>query len=495
MKKILLIIITFLSVQTLQSQKVYDFSITCQQAYKNICELKIKNAESLIQLAKQQNVNNLIPIYLESYIDIIELFFNEDINEYKERKDKIDDRIALLKKGNENSALYLFCLSNAYLHKSVLHVRYGENMSSAWAARKAYMLIKENKEAFENFAPNNMIFGSLQAITGTIPKSYNWIASILGMKGSLTEGIKNLSSFVNSNDPWAKLFNTESSFLFCYLNYYINNKQDETIQFIQSGKFDLVNNHLFAYTAANLGINAKQTEFAKNVIINKNKSSDYLQTNVWDMQMGFIKLHQLEFTEAIHYFNIYLKNFKGNFYLKDVYQKLSWAYYLQENYKAAQEARNAVLTKGNTNSDADKQALKDAKAPQWPNVILLKSRLLNDGGYNTEALNLLQNYSINSFNKDEEKLEFVYRLARIYDDINNDALAIKYYNQTIVLGKFRKEYYAARAALQIGMIYEKLKNNKEAVAFYNQCLNMDHHDYKNSLDQRAKSGIARCQGE
>ena len=36
---------------------------------------------------------------------------------------------------------------------------------------------------------------------------------------------------------------------------------------------------------------------------------------------------------------------------------------------------------------------------------------------------------------------------------------------------------------------------KTAIQYYQQCLDMENHDYKNSLDQRAKSGIARCKGE
>jgi tetratricopeptide (TPR) repeat protein len=168
---------------------------------------------------------------------------------------------------------------------------------------------------------------------------------------------------------------------------------------------------------------------------------------------------------------------------------------LQGNIKDAEKARIAVLQKGNTNSDADKHAFNEAKINQWPNIILLKSRLLNDGGYNTEALALLLNKPNNSFEKEEEQLEYVYRLGRINDDLNKEAEAIKYYKQAIVLGEFRKEYYAARAALQIGNIYENQLNKIEAIKYYNICLVMKDHEYKNSLDQRAKSGIARCKGE
>lgn len=482
----------FYSSLIVKAQKVYEFNSTCQQAYKEIGQLKLANGAALIEKAKQQNPNNLIPIYLENYIDVIELFFNEDATAYKFKKNKISDRISELKKGSEASPFYKFCLSNAYLHKSIVSIRYGDNVGAALDARRAYMLIKENKKLFSTFTPNDMLLGSLEAITGTIPKGYKWLASLLGMKGSLTAGMTTLRAFVNSNDPWAKLFNNEGEFIYCYLNFHIENKKDETLQRIQSGKFDLINNHLFAYMASNLGINNKQTDFAKNTIQNRNNLPIYFKTSIWDIEMGFIKLYHLDLQDAIASFEKYLTLFKGKFYLKDVYQKLSWAYYLQGNIAAAQKARNNVLTKGSTDTEADKQALKEAKENKWQNVLLLKSRLLNDGGYNAEALKLLNGKAVESFEKEEDKLEFVYRLGRIYDDLHKDADAIKYYKDAIAIGESRTEHYAARAALQIAMIYEKTNNKIEAIKFYNRCINMDDHDFKNSLDQRAKSGIARC---
>ncbi len=495
MIKYLLILCLMIGITANAQEKVYEFNATCQQAYKEISQLKIANGKTLIAKAKAQNANNLIPVYLESYVDFIELFFNEDASEYKTRKKNIDARIDALKDGNDASPFYKFCLSNAYLHKALIEIKFSENTSAAFNARRAYILIKDNKKLYNSFAPNDMLLGSLQTMMGTVPKGYKWIAAIFGMKGSVTEGMKTLTNCLNSSDPWAKFFMPETQLLYCYLNYYINNKKDETVQHIINSKLDVVNNHLFAYMASQLAINNKQTELGKNIILNRNKSADYLQIQLWDMQMGFVKLHKLELAESIQYFEKFVTSFKGNFYVKDVYQKLSWAYFLQGNMDASKKARANILTKGNANTEADKQALKEAKEGKWWNAVLLKSRLLNDGGYNNEALKNLQGKTLESFTSIEEKLEFVYRLGRINDDLHKDDEAIKYYTQAIEIGKERTEYYAARAALQIAMIYEKKGNKQQAINYYQQCIDMDDHDYKNSLDQKAKSGIARLKGE
>jgi tetratricopeptide (TPR) repeat protein len=495
MKKITVILLLLFTFSASKAEKVYDFNLVCQQAYKEITQLKLNNGLALIEKAKKQNPENLIPLILESYVDFFVLFFNEDPADYKIRKPKMDARIALFKTGPESSPFYNFCLSVAYLHKSLIAIKFGELWTAAWDTKKAYNYIKDNKKAFPNFSPNDLIYGGLYSVIGTIPAGYRWFTNLLGIKGSVTEGIKMVHGFETGNDAWARLMSNESTFIYCFLMYYIENKKDEAVQYIKDKKPDLVNNHLLAYVATNLNKNNKQTEEAKNIIQNRNKSSDYLVTGIWDYEMGFAKLHHLETQDAIQYLEKFVANFKGKYYLKDVYQKLSWGYYLQGNITAAQNARNAVLKKGSTDSDADKLALKEAKSGVWPNLILLKARLLNDGGYNKEALQLLSSKTSESFSKEEEKLEYSYRLGRVFDDLQDNQEAIRHYLIAIQIGENRSEYYAARAALQTGNIYEKMGNKNQAIIYYKKCIDMDDHDYKNSLDQKAKSGIARCKGE
>ncbi len=79
--------------------------------------------------------------------------------------------------------------------------------------------------------------------------------------------------------------------------------------------------------------------------------------------------------------------------------------------------------------------------------------------------------------------------------MGRDDDAIRFYRIAIKLGKERPEYYAARAALQMGYIYENRNQKSLAIATFQECLDMGDHEYKDSLDQRAKSGIARCKGQ
>ncbi len=477
------------------AQKVFDFNSTCQQAYLEITKLKLGVGQQLINEARSQNANNLIPYLLEGYIDFFVLFFNEDPNEYKRRKNNFNVRLDAFDEGSQSSPFYNYCRAITFIQRAAVEIKFGERLGAGLDFKKAFSLIKQNRRDFPRFMPNNMIYGPLQVVIGTVPKNYRWAANLFGLRGSISEGMNTMRSFLNSNDQYARLFQNEAAFYYCYLKYYLENKPDEVFRFINTRKLDLVNNHLFTYLAANLGINNKQTDFARNVILRRNTSPEYLSTSVWDFELGYAKLHHLECQEAIVYFERFIRNFKGRFYVKDVLQKISWAHYLLGNMPAAENARQRLLRSGNTDTDADKKAQKDAKSNLWPNMLLLKARLLSDGGYHREALGLLHGKSSASFADRGQALEFNYRVARIYDDLGNDDTAVTAYLAAIKLGENRKEYYAARAALQIGYIYEKRGNKAQAIAYYERCISMEDHEYKDSLDQRAKAGIARCKGQ
>ncbi len=495
MKSFLGLIFLFIFCTLSRAQKVYEFNSICQQAYQDITKLKINSGIALIEKAKKQNPDNLIPLLLESYVDFYVLFLNEDPKEYEIRYPQFSDRINKLQKGPLSSPFYNYCLSTVRAHKAATAIKFGKLWDAGWEFRKAYQLCKENKKKFPTFIANDLMYGTLQAVVGTIPNGYQWIAGLFGMKGSIKEGMKTVRGFVNSSDPWAKIMFTEAAFIYPYLLFYIENKKEEAFIFVQQKKLDIVNNHLNTYMVANLAINNKNSDFAQHVILNRNLSEEYLTVSFWDFELGFTKLYHLETREAAIYLESFLHNFKGKYYVKDAYQKLSWCYYLEGKMSLAENARKNILQKGTTDSDADKQALKDAKSGKWPNILLLKARLLSDGGYALDADKLLQGKTDKDFLKEEEKLEFAYRKARIFDDLGKVEEAIKSYLVAITLGTNRKEYFAARAALQTGEIYEKKGQKSMAIIYFQKCLDMEDHEYKNSLDQKAKSGIARCKGD
>jgi tetratricopeptide (TPR) repeat protein len=469
----------------------FDFNAECRKAYQEIIELKLNTGRQILETEKKAHPNNLIPYFLDNYIDFFTLFFNEDPSEYRRRKPFLEQRLALMKKGDPASPFYLFTRSVIYFQWAAVEIKFGERWDAAWSFRRSFLSGKENLVKFPGFQPSVMLQGSMQVAAGTIPPGYQWLSSLLGIHGTIDNGMHNLEAVLNSTDPYAILFHDEASFYYLYLQFYILNQRDEVFRYIKQQNWNTRDNHLFAYLVANLSLNNQDASITEQVISQLNRDPGYLDMPIWDMQMGYAKADRID-KESIVYLDRFLLRFKGNFYVKDVLQKISWIYYLNQEPEKAEAVRARILASPNSETDADKQAVKEAESGRWPNEALLKARLLDDGGYYKLALQVLSGKQISSFPDIQDRLEYSYRIGRIYDALGRTTEAISSYQQALTLGQNRREYYGARAALQLGYIYEGQGDKKTALIYFRKVLEMKSHDYKNALDQKAKAGIERC---
>ncbi|MBK8701547.1 MAG: tetratricopeptide repeat protein [Saprospiraceae bacterium] len=135
--------------------------------------------------------------------------------------------------------------------------------------------------------------------------------------------------------------------------------------------------------------------------------------------------------------------------------------------------------------------MKEAKSKPVLNPVLLKARILYDGGYYAAAFQTLsKNENILSKNS-ALALEFKYRMGRVHQAQKSYPEAISYLKSTLQQGELNHTYFAASAALQLGLIYEADNQQKAALYYFNRCLQINPPDYKTSLHQKAKSGVER----
>lgn len=470
---------------------IFDFNQRCRSAYHSILQLKFDVGSALLREEKKENPHNLIVDLLENYIECITLFFNEDPGYYERFKVSWDRRKSRMEAGDSHSPYYLFSQGILHFQKGALDLKLGHYWSAGWDMHAAYKRFRENQALFHRFHPNAVYYASMQVVAGTIPEGWRWLSQLLGIRGDIRSGTRQLDLFLQQTDADAVLFREEAVFYYSYLKYYIENDRKGAFRLLEQQQPDLRSHHLFSFLAVNLHLNNQQSEEAVQIIKNRSMEAGYLQTPLWDFEMGNARLYHLE-SDAAQYLEQFLQKFKGSFYRKDALQKLSWHHYLNNDLSKAASYRARVISEGKAQTDPDKQAYREAKTGTWPHHILLKARLLFDGGYYQEALRLLAGKRTADFNLPKDKLEFCYRVARIYDATDRKKDAIVFYREAIRLGEFRKEYFAARSSLQLGLLYEAWNDKPQALQWFQRCLEMEDHEYENSLEQRAKAGIQRC---
>jgi len=436
-----------------------------------------------------ENPYNLMPTYLSDYEDCLSLLLNADKLDYEQRKDHLDERIERLSNGDKNSPWYRFCKAGIYLHWSMIHFRFGEQFKAATTFRKSYALMKENQKLFPDFEYNKMFFGLEEAFVETIPDNYKWLASIFGMKGNVKKGMVKLSDFINTHTDKQPL-RIEGVLFYVYLRFYLLSEQKQVWDFINSSKFVTRDNLLYAYVKANIALNYRKCDVAIETLKEASADKDYNNFPFLNYVMGASLLCKLD-TQSIYYFNRFLKTYKGNMYEKDAWYKMALVYYLQQNMPQAEYCRRQIKKNGNALFDVDRYAARFAESSAWSPTKLLQAHLLIDGGYYSRASAILLSIPKSELSNPADRVEYYFRMGRLYDETENSEKAIEFYEYTIRIGRDRPEHFAARSALQLGMLYERSGNKTLAIEKYKECLSMRDHDFQNSLDQQAKSGINR----
>jgi tetratricopeptide (TPR) repeat protein len=327
---------------------------------------------------------------------------------------------------------------------------------------------------------------------GAVPNGFQWILNLFGFRGDIRTGNRMLADHIEGRTQHPALCRSEALILYPYLVSVLEGDPEKAMRHIERGGLDLVRNHLHAFMAMNIYINNQRSEAALRIVNGIDTSRAYLPIPFWDFERGHIYLNLFRLKEAQSAYTRFVNGFRGDYYVRDAYEKLSWIALLQNDLKRAAEMRAMVLRRGTDVSDADRSATGNARSGQWPHPLLLKARLLSDGGLQAQAWETLQSADPRSLRSRADLTEYSYRMGRTLDLMGRKDEALRHYARTIEQGKGMREYFAARAALQAGRIHEDRREYDRAADCFSQCLEMTGHEYKNSIDQKAKAGLQRC---
>lgn len=494
-----LTILISLLTSNLFGQFAYEFNDRCQNAYSAIIALKFDEGQKLINQEKASNPNNNIPYLLENYIYFLTVFIGEEEAIFEQLDDKKDDIIDRLEDGDESSPYYRYCLAQVNLQWAVARTKFKEYVSATLEINRAYRMLEDNKEEFPDFLPNNINLGLLHTMIGTIPDNYNWVKRMVGIEGTVDEGVNEILSVLNESlkNPQYSHYKAECLFYLSFIQMNLMTNKSKTLDYIRIIEQDKTSmqSPMAIYAIARIYMSTGMNDKAIEVLLNRPLGQEYFPFYYLDYLTGLAKLHRLD-EDANKYFFKYVINFKGINYIKDAYQKIAWHYFVHDNPEKYEEYIAKVEKYGNDIVDADKQAEREAEKNSLPNYHLLRARLLFDGGYYQAAVEDLSSKDKSEYlSSEEDKLEYTYRLGRIYHEWGKKAEGIQFYKETIALGAESETYFAANAALQLGKIYEQQQQYDLAMNYYEAAQSMENKEYRNSINQKAKAGINRIENK
>jgi tetratricopeptide (TPR) repeat protein len=476
----------------------FDFNSNCREAYKSILSLHFTEAGKLLNAEKAAHPSNLIPLYLENYIDFFTVFIGEDPSAFEKFRKAQEFRSGILKKGNMESPWYRYCLGNMRIQFAICRIKFGEYKSAALDISSAYGNLKDNAQLYPDFLLQNSGLGLIHVLAGIIPDNYSWVLKVLGLEANVQKGLDEISVIAgyDGTNETTQLFRIESLFYLAFLDATLGKDTKNALRILQKFEdqkiaFPGPTNPLLIFVKASILAKAGRTDDAILSLQEYHPDNGEFPFCYLDYLMGLNKLNRLD-SDADLYFIRFLKNFRGRNYIKSCYQKLAWTFLLKGNTPKYKEYMDKIPARGAMMVDNDKQADREANSDEQPNVILLRARLLSDGGYTDRAIHLLLDQSLKNFIKTpKDLLEYNYRMGRIYQQSGNLPGALKYFGIAIRDGAGQSRYFAENAALQSGLIYEQNKDFPKAAQYYRLCLSMKNTEYKTSLDQKAMLGLKR----
>ena len=459
------------------------------KVYSLLLDLEFTEASSLIQKLKSSDAKNLAPIYLDDLSDFLFIVVTEDQEQFEARKELRSQRLKALGQLPENSPYKLLAEGEVHLHWAFSKMRFGEYLSGARDINRAFHALEKNIKKYPDFLPTYKSMGLLHTLIGTVPDNYKWATRLMGVDGTIEQGISEMELVVRKSEGKPEFQNLRKETLFLLSFLHINLLNDNEALNRYQRHVENENGPLMHFAKASLLKEQGKTNEAIDILESRPQSRDafpYL-----NFLLGELKLARMD-SDASLYLLTYTRSFRGASYLKAAHQKLAWhALLTNADKKFYFNLLSNVDKVGNTMLDEDKAAQKEFENEQIPNITLLKARLQFDGSFYQDALNTLIKSDSKAIQTLDEQLEFTYRLGRIHHEMENIEKAISYYEMTIKNGAESKRYFAANSSLQIGLIREGLGQKSKALTAFKACSQFNNSEYRNSINQKAKAGMDR----
>jgi tetratricopeptide (TPR) repeat protein len=364
-------------------------------------------------------------------------------------------------------------------------INLGQEFSAVFAIKQAYNLMAECQKKYPNYVPIKKTSGLLEVMVGSVPDKYHWFISLLGMKGSVTVGQKQLDDLRNSSVS----LNKEASIIYYAVKGLINQQIDEASKGLANILKTDPDNRLVMFLAINMQMKNSQSEDAYKLVQHLDAINQGLTLPYIEYLRGEILLQKNQYDAAIAAYQKFIRIYKADSFKKDATLKIALSYFLASKQSEARAFWTKASQTGKVKYDPDISAQALLNDGPFPNEKILRARFYTDGGYFKEAKAMIQSITPADLKTPKQQVEYYYRKARLAHKTHDIGAAKLFYQQTIDMTKDNPWYFGANSALQMGYIYQASGDTKTARAYFEKALSYKKHEYKNSIDSKAKSAL------
>ena len=471
------------------------FSANCLKAQGYIYQLRLSEANSLLKKEAIAQPNNVAADYLQTIRLMLRYIIDESPQAFDSFDRQKDIAFGKISGCEENNGYKDFLLEEIYFYSSVVNGKQGNNLSAANDVRNAYKYGTRVIKKYPKFKAAQKTIGLLNSGLGSLPTTYQKLVNFFGYDASMTNGIALVQDFIDSDvdRPEMSLMQKEAKFYLASIYLHLKNDKSTAWQLIDAVTKDCQSNPLSAFARIHFADKCKKNDEIIKTYSACPKTHPYEKIPFLHYMMGKAALQKMD-TSAHSYFHLYIANQKGASYVKSSYQKLAWHHQIHGSMDSFSFYKKKILSAPMSALEEDEQAEKFALTLVHSPTNLVQSRLLFDGGYYNQALQIIRPAQATDFSCKADKTEYFYRKGRLYNAINKDNLAIAFYLETIREGEFLTTYYASYASLYLAEIYENQGDRVKAKMYFSKATSfINNKEYQNSIEHRSKNGLKRIE--
>jgi len=394
----------------------------------------------------------------------------------------------------ENSPYREYLMGETDFEMAVIYIQEKNYWSAIWKLKSAYQKLSECVQKYPDFYEPYKTLGLMHTGIGNVPRKYAWIANMLGFKGTIQQGEKELLLCIQKAD----LQQIEAQLGYAYLCVNIFLKRDKAMSIASEMPKQYPQSKYIATICALICTKLNHDEEGMYIIEKLNTfNAEYLDFAFTEYLTAEYALHRNDKNTAIQHYKNYVAKTKNDVFKADAYFKTGLCYELQNNRNESIQYYQKSVNEPNSEQEEDKQAKKYAGEllKQPLNAIQMDLRIARnyaDGGYYDKAIKQIQKYEKNlSRYQAHEQVEWYYRMARVAHAQTQWQSAIECYKKCIEVNVSQIIWMQVYAWYYMGTIYEQQKNNVKAKECYQKALSFENYEYQNSLERRAKAGLQR----
>lgn len=444
-------------------------------AYDHVLNLRFEEAKKTIGRGESEK-----DMYVLSLAEVIELLITEDAEKFVGYEMNFQDRLESKKR---SGAFNSFLQADMRLQWAFVYLKFGHEFDAALNIRNAFQIARACQKKYPSFLPVKKTGGLLNIMLGSVPEKYNWLLALLGLEGNIQQGLDDLGRLATSGNALSR----EARMLQILIQGLVLQDQEAGLEAAKKLRASEKKNPLLDFFAATLAIKNSQSEYALAIL----EQDPPLSIPYTGYLRGEIFLQKGNYAHAISAYQTFISEFKGQNYIKDTWFKIGLCYWLDGNPGQAGVYFERARRSGKESAEADRHAAKVLSSDVLPNVNLSKIRYFTDGGYYAEAHALMEQITPDDLRTRRDSVEFYYRKARLLQKQNRFTEAKLLYDKVIKDSENGSWYFAPNSCLQQGYMALSEGNEEQAEGYFRKALQFTNHEYKNSIDSKARSALSQ----